>query len=420
MRHTSICVLLHASLMSMLVSFASAAWAEEGSEAGTLYTFAELWQAAAASLPQLAAAAAGRGIAQGESIQAALRPNPALEIASENLGSGQREETVSVSQAIELGGKRAARMSLAARASAVAEYEVAVKRAAVYADLKQAFVATLAAQSRYALAVSSQELAQRSALSIDRQIEAGRLAKLAGTRARVDVANANLGVARAKSELARARMKLAVASGTPLRNIVADGALESLPEFAPLAELEARLESAPLMLVARHETARRQAEVDVESSRRTGDLTINAGVRHLSSSDEAVGVLSIAIPLPLTNRNQGSVLRAQSAAEQAASDERATYLTLQSELHDTYLKYATAAATVATVRDDIVPAAAAALADTERGFSLGKFGLVDVFETRRILVQARLQLVDACTEVHLAEVALTRIFGPTDPGPSGP
>ena len=411
MRHTSAFVLFHASLMSMLVFLASAAWAVNGSEAGALHTLATLWHDAQASHPQLAAAAAGRGIAQGESIQAALRPNPALAIASENLGSGQREETLSVSQTIELGGKRAARMSLAARGSTLVESEVAAKRAAVYAELKQAFVETLAAQSRYELAVSSRDLAQRSALSIDRQIEAGRQARVASTRARVDVANANLSVARAKSELARARMRLAVASGEPLRTIVADGALESLPELAPLAELEARLETSPLLLVARHETARREAEVGVESSRRMGDLTLNAGVRHLSGSDEAAGVLSIAIPLPLTNRNQGSVLRAQSAAEQAASQERATYLTLRSVLHDMYFKYASAVATVATVRDDIVPAASAALADTERGFSLGKFALADILETRRTLLQARLQLVDALTEAHLAEVAVTRVLG---------
>ena len=416
MQHTSAFVLFHAALMPMLVFLAPAAWAVDGSEAGSLYTLATLWHDTQASHPQLAAAAAGRGIAQGESIQAALRPNPALVIASENLGSRQREETLSVSQTIELGGKRAARMSLAARGSTVVESEVAAKRAAVYAELKQAFVETLAAQSRYALAESSRDLAQRSALSIERQIEAGRQAKVASTRARVDVANANLGVARARSDLARARKKLAVASGNPQRIIVADGVLESLPVLPPLAELEAQLETSPVLLVARHETARREAAVGVESSRRMGDLTFNAGVRHLSGSDQAVGVLSIAIPLPLTDRNQGSVLRAQSAAEQAASQERATYLTLQSELHDTYLKYETAVATVATVRDDIVPAASLALADTERGFSLGKFALADILDTRRTLLQAQLQLVDALTEAHLAEVAVNRVLGLTEFG----
>lgn len=417
MRHSSVFVFISASLMPMLVVLASAAWAVEESEAGSPQTLAALWHDAQASHPQLAAAAAGRGIAQGESMQAALRPNPALEIASENLGSGQREETLSVSQTIELGGKRAARMALAARASTVVESEVAAKSAAIYAELKQAFVETLAAQSRYQLAVASQVLAQRSALSIDRQIEAGRLARVASTRARVDVANANLGVARAKSALTRTRMKLAVASGSPHRSMVADGALEPLPALAPLVELEARLETSPLLLVSRHETARRAAEVGVESSRRRGDLTVNAGVRHLSGSDEAVGVLSIAIPLPLTDRNQGSVLRAQSAAEQAASLERATYVSLQAELHDAYSRYANAVATAATVRDDIVPAAAAALADTERGFSLGKFALADILDTRRTLLEAQLQLVDALAEAHLAEAAVSRVLGLTDVGP---
>ena len=131
MRHTSAFVLFHASLMSMLVFLASAAWAVNGSEAGALHTLARLWHDAQVSHPQLAAAAAGRGIAQGESIQAALRPNPALEIASENLGSGQREETLSVSQTIELGGKRAARMALAAHGSTVVESEVVAKRAEI-------------------------------------------------------------------------------------------------------------------------------------------------------------------------------------------------------------------------------------------------------------------------------------------------
>ena len=81
----------------------------------TPLTFAALWQEVQDANPELAAVAAESVMAAGNEVQAALRPNPQLQITSDYLGAPAREETVAVAQTIELGGKRAARMALAGR-----------------------------------------------------------------------------------------------------------------------------------------------------------------------------------------------------------------------------------------------------------------------------------------------------------------
>ncbi len=374
------------------------------------YTFDTLWSLLQQSNPTLTAARARRDMAEGERLQAAVRPNPTLDISSENIGTEQREDAISVSQAFELGGKRAARMQLAEQGRTLADAAVDAAQATLYADLRTAFIASLAADAKWSLARTTLKLAERSARAVDKQIAAGELARVAATRASVDVANARLALNRAHAERLLAGKQLAnlVNQTAP---ISVDGSLEVLPEVPPLEALDAQLSNAPALRAAREETARRQAEVAVQASRKFGDVTFSAGVKHLAETNEPAGVLGMSLPLPLSDRNQGNIVRAQGAVAQAAAEEHATELSLRGELRRFYQNYTTALATAAEIRTAILPAAESALVSMERGFRLGKFGLAEVLDTRRTLLQARHQLVDALTEAQLAHAGIIRIVG---------
>jgi cobalt-zinc-cadmium efflux system outer membrane protein len=293
----------------------------------------------------------------------------------------------------------------------LAEATIDAARATLYAELRSTFVTALAAESKLTLAQSALRLAERSARTIDRQIAAGELARVAAARAGVEVANARMALTRARADWTLAGKRLANLANRPDGLISADGSLEVLSALPSLPVLQEQLTNAPALRLAREETARRQAEVAVEVSRKVGNLTFSAGVKYLEQTDEPAGVLAMSLPLPLSDRNQGNVVRAHGAVAQAAAQEHATELALRGELRDLYLRYETAIATADEVRGAILPAATAALSSTEQGFKLGKFGLVDVLDTRRTLLQARLQLVDALTEAQVAQAGTIRILG---------
>lgn len=394
----------------VLIAASHAATAAEPQISAPL-TFAALWQEVQEANPELAAVAAEDAMAAGDETQAALRPNPELQITSENLGARAREETVAVAQTVELGGKRTARMSLARRQRDLAGGLLAQKRAELHAALRQAFFGLLAAQARVELAEEALSLTRQDADSVRRQIDAGRLPTVAATRADIELTNATLETARVRAALARDQRRLTALLGDSARPVTVAGSLARLPDLPSLPVLEDALRGAPARAAAALETARRAAQTDVEASHRYGDLTVSAGLRYLAEFREPAGVLSLSIPLPLSNRNQGNLARAQGAVAQAAALEHAMEIELARDLDDAYGRYQAAAQAATQIADTVLPAAETTLAATTRGFKLGRFGLIELIDARRVLLAARTQLIDARLEAQSAISDVTRVLG---------
>ncbi|WP_164709057.1 TolC family protein, partial [Pseudomonas viridiflava] len=81
-------------------------------------------EAAFAENPDLAAARWEIGVAEGERQQAGLMPNPVASWEAEDTRSETRTTTVMLSQALELGGKRGARIEAASRGQDAARIEL--------------------------------------------------------------------------------------------------------------------------------------------------------------------------------------------------------------------------------------------------------------------------------------------------------
>jgi cobalt-zinc-cadmium efflux system outer membrane protein len=85
-------------------------------------------------------------IAEGAA-QAGLRPNPELSLLREGTSSTSgRTDTYQLSQPIELGGKRGARIKLADQEQALARGEVGVTAAELRANVTAAYLEALTAQ----------------------------------------------------------------------------------------------------------------------------------------------------------------------------------------------------------------------------------------------------------------------------------
>ncbi|WP_376784843.1 TolC family protein, partial [Pseudomonas nitroreducens] len=106
----------------------------------------EALQAAANGNPELAASAREIGIAQGLREQAGLLRNPTLSWEQEGTESRNRTTTVGISQPLELGGKRGARVELAERGQAVAALSLEARRNQLRGEVIAAFFTALRAQ----------------------------------------------------------------------------------------------------------------------------------------------------------------------------------------------------------------------------------------------------------------------------------
>ena len=361
---------------------------------------------------ELAAAQREVDASDGGVQQAGTRRNPELNATVEDTRSATRSTTTTLGFPIELGGKRAARVSAAERSRDLARAQLAEARARVRAGIVLAYFSTVVAQERVKLASDSADLAARAADVVGKRVTAGKTSPVDATRARVDAANAQLELADARAELQSAKQTLAAAWGATSPHFEAvDGDIGSVPVRAPAADLLQQVETSPSLVSSRVEIDRRKAVVSVEKSKAVPDLVVNAGVKRDNELGRTQAVIGISIPLPLFDRNQGAVHEASKRAEKAEDDYAATRVRLIAEVNQAATQLATAQTSLQTIRETVLPAAQQAYAASTTGFEAGKFGFLDVIDSQRSLLQARARYLNTLSSAWQAATAIDRLLG---------
>ena len=164
------------ALLCLLLAGAASA------QAGPSLSLPQALAAAFAQNPELAAAGREIGIADGERRQAGLLPNPELAWEREDTRRDTSTTTVTLSQPLELGGKRGARIAVAKAGQAIAQLDLERQRNGLRADVVQAFHAALRAQTAVALAQQSQALTERGLRVVQGRITAGQASPMEVSR----------------------------------------------------------------------------------------------------------------------------------------------------------------------------------------------------------------------------------------------
>ncbi|WP_419709440.1 TolC family protein [Pseudomonas sp. NFX224] len=375
-------------------------------------TLNEALQTAFAGNPDLAAAQWDIGIAEGERQQAGLIPNPEVSWEAEDTRRESRTTTVMLSQPIELGGKRGARIDLASRAQDAAGIELERKRNALRADVILAYSSAQTAQQRLQLSRESLALAEHGLRVAQGRIGAGKSSPVEGTRAQVQLSEVRLELSRAERDQATAWQQLAQVMGAPFPTSVtvqtAAPRITTVPSSARLLE---RLNETAELRLAKLQIDQREAALGLEKSQRIPDLTVSVGSQYSELDRERVNVVGLSMPIPLFNRNQGNVLAAARRTDQARDLRNATELRLRTEIQNTLNQWQTASGEVDAFKQTILPAAQSAVDSATRGFEMGKFGFLDVLDAQRTLIAARSQYIQAVSETTDARVRIERIFG---------
>ncbi|MDT3706267.1 MAG: TolC family protein [Thiobacillus sp.] len=344
--------------------------------------------------------------------QAQARPNPELSALIEDTRRETRTTTLQLNQPIELGGKRGARIEAAERGRDAASLELDAKRAEIRAAVTAAFFDVLIAQERLRLAQASVELAQRATGAASRRVIAGKVSPVEETRARVAEAAVRVEQAQAASEVTTARRRLAATWGNSSPRFErTEGDPEALPPLPAMADLNARLATAPNLLRARIEVDRRQSLAEVERSRSVPDMIVSLGGKRIEELDLNQAILGVSIPIPIFDRNQGNLLEALRRTDKAHDELSATEIRLSNELALAYERLNLARQEVASLQRDILPGAQSAYDAATKGFELGKFSFLEVLDAQRTSFQAKSQYLRALAEAHRSAAEIDRILG---------
>lgn len=356
--------------------------------------------------------------AEARTLQAGYRPNPEVSLLHEDFGgintaSGARstQTTLAISQLIELGGKRAARLRLARLDESLAGWNYETQRLDVFAGTARAFMDVLAGQRRVALAEETLRLERQFYGAVSERVRAGSISPLEERRAQVTLLNGQIALDQARRTLEAARARLAAMwGGTGPRFERAEGDLGRSVRPPPLPALLALAAQNPDVARWDAEIAQREARVAVERSRNVPDVTLQGGPRRFGSGGSAF-IAGVAVSLPVFGMNRGNLLDAQSQLGKSLVQKQAAEIRVTSLIRQAYERLSAAYETVKALRRKVLPAAQAAYGGIATGYQQGKFSLIEVLDARRALFDAQSRLVDALALYQTALVDAERLTG---------
>lgn len=402
------------ALLLAIVSCQAAA--QEFNPQGEL-TLAQAIDGALHSNPDLKASAYELRAAQARIVQAGLRPNPELQGEFENFAgtgsvSGTRalETTLSLSQVIELGGKRRLRVSAAESELGAATIEQRSAQLDLLAEVADRFIEVVIAQERLRFAGDAVRIQRESLDAIGRRVKAGRSPEAERSRARIALTRAQIEQAQAQSQLRAARFALSALWGADQPTFTtATAELFRLPPLQSFEMLAQRVDTSADILQFASRSRLREAELALARAQARPNLTLSVGVRRLEESDEGALVAGFSMPLPVSDRNQGAIREAQIRVEQNEALREAATLKLRASLGALYQELQASRVRVETLRSDAIPQAQLALDQTRSGYERGRFSFLELTSAQQDLLELQSAAIDAAGDYHRLLAQLERV-----------
>lgn len=407
------------SLVALAIALPSGAWAQATSVAAPQpeLTLEQAIDLALSRYPDLAVAQREVEAAMGATQQAGVLPNPTLSMSVEDTRRATRTTAYQLSQLIELGGKRSSRVKAAQLLEELNRAQVQGRIGQIRASVRIAFGDLLTAQSRMALARQSDELAQNALDAASKRVAAGKVSPVEETRARLALSGVAMETAQAEQELVAAKNRLGALLGFPPEQLQPLAGELHVPAQAPTpADLAKAIENAPDTVQATLEVRRREALVEVERSRAVPDITVGVGTQRNNDLGRNQTLLGVSFPLPVFDRNQGGLREAIARADQAKDDARGRQLRLTADVQVAAGQLDSARRQVMLAEEQLLPDAKRTYEAATQGFSLGKFGFLDVLDAQRTLFQARSQHLRALSDAQRASAELEALLGQQSTG----
>ena len=257
------------------------------------------------------------GAARGNWIQVGLKPNPSVGYEGQQLGSGGLAEQHGVlfSQEIPTGGKLRLNRAVAQREILVAEQELAAQRQRVLTDVRVAYYQVLVAQRQIELADELIRVSGEGSRSVDALFRAREVGQVDVLQAELEAEQAQILLQEARNRYAAAWRSLAAIIGNPaFRPQTILGDPSTPPRGMEFEETLARLQSqSPEIGAAVADLERARFAVDRARVQPIPNVSFQGLVNWQDNGigGKPDGGVALSVPLPLFDRNQGAIMRAE-------------------------------------------------------------------------------------------------------------
>src|SRR5262245_11207568 len=403
---------------------------------GAEITVDELIARALTDSPDLRAARADIEAAAGRLQQAALRPNPMLELGGQRALSSDNNVTIGLSVPLDLNGRKEGRVGVAERELQMKRAQVRDRERRLVADVRMKAGELLAAQR--SLSVTDDLLAvNRDALRLvqDRARQGATPALEEGLMlVEVNRLDAMRQMLASRVDIASLQLK-ALSGMAPEAPLAIRGDLATSVPPPPVDEAARQaLTNRPDLDTARADVAVGAAKIGKEQAEGRWDASVNLGYQRQDMGFDLNGITStggtrpiqnvfhyfgagVSIMLPVRNRNQGNV--AAAAAEAQAAERRLQFaeLTVRQEVAAALAQYEAARRSLEIYEHGVRDVATSNLSVVRRTYALGRGSLLDVIGEQRRYIDIENGYTDILRQVYDARVEIDRVTGAMMPTP---
>ena len=391
---------------------------EEFEEPKEVITLADAVQAALRGDPGLAAVWYEVRAREGAEKQAGLPPNPTIfgEIgefggSGDLAGTDAMETSIGVSQEIPLGRKISRRKKVARADTDLARLDRVLAYLELRTAVRKRFLRVYVLQETLGLEERNLELVAAMHDAIVKRVRSGDIPPLDQAKASVALASARVAAERIKRDLAASRYALAAVWGsrTPaFTGVKAD--YSEIPQLPDDEGLFNALENSPAYRHLDMQVSREHAALGLAGAEAWPDLEVEGGVRKFRETSEHAFFLELSIPVPLFDRNQGSIQEARETLNKTLMEKEAGLLELRSRVIEI-------AKTLQAIRADydaneqtILPAAEQTYEAVAKAYRAGEQDYLELLDAQRTLLDARRTHLELLTEYHDLKIDLDELI----------
>lgn len=361
--------------------------------------------------------------------QARLRANPSLEIGgARQIGGKDNDIMVTGMLPLELGGRRDARVLVAAKEVTVREKAIADRERILAAEVRTKFAEALAQTLKLKLTDELLATVERGFELVRVRVEQGKTAPLEQNMTLVE-----LNRLRSMRETDAGKVEVVILE---LRNLIGmmpedafrlrgdfNNLIEPLPSIA--FETSRALSERPDLQAMR--ALEELAEAMIEQARAEGrfDASLNAGYRRTNMGFPVNGItetgqirpvhsvfnfftFGVTIQLPVRNKNQGAIEAAIANAEAAKQRREFAELTVRREVAAAFARYERAARAMEIFRVGVREQAYANLNVVRQTYEYGSRTLIDYLVEQRRYLELENSFIDSQLEAYQARVEIFR------------
>lgn len=366
-------------------------------------------------------------VADAAAITARLRPNPVLSFSADHLdwlgtgfdatnNGGPPEIAWRVDVPLERGGKRDARIAVASLVRSAAEAQFADAVRTLQQNVRLACIDLMAAQGTRALAGDTLRTFEELVRVNRARATAGSIPVSDATRSEVAMLQYRASVVRANLDVASAAARLATLLGRAPGAVVTltdplSVQQEPLPDVPTLEQMALRVrpDVRALQLTEAHSVA----DLRLQEALGRIDYTVGAEYRRqqgIAGRSNSVG-LFFSAPLPISNRNQGEIARAQ--AERTEADRRLTALKAQvsADVRAAANEYGVALDLVSAIERDLMASATKVRDSAAYTYRAGAATLLELLDAERAFNETAQSDVDARANLRRAGARLNGAVG---------